>query len=166
MNLLMKADEVLAKFEYAVLVVLVPAMTLILVTQVILRYFFSSPIFWAEEVAVQILMMVTCIGLSYLIYQNKMVRVDVMAAWVSPKVLVYVEKAVYVISLVVLAVVCFHAVGWLMQPENRLNFSPTTGISKWYNYAVIVASFHLMGFHLLAKLLTHPNHLHTEETSC
>ena len=61
MNLLIKADNVLAKFEHAVLVVLVAAMTLILVAQVILRYFFSSPIFWAEEVAVQILMMVTCI---------------------------------------------------------------------------------------------------------
>lgn len=166
MNLLTKADDVLAKFEHAVLVVLVVAMTLILVAQVILRYFFSSPIFWAEEVAVQILMMVTCIGLSYLIYQNKMVRVDVMAAWVPPRVLGYVEKAVYVISLVVITVVCFHAVIWLMQPENRLNLSPTTGISKWYNYAVIVASFHLMGFHLLVKLFARPNPLHTEEPSC
>lgn len=52
-------DDYLARLERLLLTVVSGAMTLILMAQVILRYAFSHPLFWAEEVSVQLLVFMT-----------------------------------------------------------------------------------------------------------
>lgn len=154
MNMLNRLDEGIARIEYWVMVALVAALTLILVAQVVLRYFFSSPIFWAEDVAVQILTLVSCLGVSYLIYQNDMVKVDFLLSLLPERALGLFHRVIYLISFVTLAVVCFYAAEWLLRPENRMLLSSTTGLPKWYNHLGMIVCFHLMALHLLVKLLS------------
>ena len=49
-----KADDFLAGIEKVAVTILSGALVLILMTQVILRYGFSRPLFWAEEISVQL----------------------------------------------------------------------------------------------------------------
>lgn len=58
-QLIQKLDRGVASAERVLVVALTAAITVIMMAQVILRYFFSSPIFWAEEISVQLLVFVT-----------------------------------------------------------------------------------------------------------
>ena len=75
-QLIQKLDRGVASAERVLVVVLTAAITLIMMAQVILRYAFNSPIFWAEEVSVQLLVFVTLFGLSLLVHQNQLVTID------------------------------------------------------------------------------------------
>lgn len=154
LTLLNRLDRLAARFEYGAMVFLMAALTLILVAQVLLRYFFASPIFWAEDVAVQILAVSTCLGISYLIYRNDMIKVDFLLAWLPEKAVRPLNRVILAVGLSAMLLVCFHAAEWLLRPENRLNTSPTTGLPRWYNHLAMVACFHLAAFHLFVKLLS------------
>lgn len=154
MNMLNRLDAGVARIEYWVMIGLVAVLTLILVAQVVLRYFFSSPIFWAEDVAVQILTLVSCLGVSYLIYQNDMVKVDFLISFLPERALGLFQRVIYLLSFITLAVMCFHAAEWLLRPENRMLLSSTTGLPKWYNHLGMIVCFHLMALHVLVKLLS------------
>ena len=52
-------DRRLAQAERALLVAVCAALVLLMMAQVVLRYVFSAPLFWAEEAAVQLLVLMT-----------------------------------------------------------------------------------------------------------
>ncbi|OBW93257.1 hypothetical protein QV01_02635 [Gallibacterium genomosp. 3] len=147
-------DRFIANIERIIMILLVLFMTSILIAQVICRYFFSNPIFWAEDVAVQLLGAITCIGVSYLLYKNEMVKVDFLLLLVPKSMINIMQRIIYLIGFVTMCIVSWYAFHWLMQPENHIAISPTTGLLKWYNYLVIVSCFHLMAWHLLVKLFS------------
>lgn len=147
-------DRYLGGFERALLVLLTAILTAILCSQVILRYFFNSPLFWAEEVSVQLLLMTSFIGVSYLIYLGKLVRVDFLLLMLPVGFRVNVMLRVLdLIALVTLGILCAVATEWILRPEIRGDVSPTTQIPKWYNYAIMVFSFYCMVFHQFVKVL-------------
>ncbi|PSJ38669.1 TRAP transporter small permease [Zobellella taiwanensis] len=155
-------DKLLGRLEYGLLVVLTAALTLILAAQVILRYFFSSPLFWAEEVSVQILISATFIGVSYLLFSHKLVRVDFILENLGKPWGAWLHKALQLLSLLVLLVLCYFATDWILRPEIKADVSPTTQLPRWYNYAVLVASFYCMAWHQLIQLITPNGQVHSE----
>lgn len=148
-----KLDTWLARAEYALMVVLVLLMLVIMCTQVVLRYFFNSPLFWAEEVAVQLLIMLTFIGISYQIYSKSLVSIDFIAQALQGFKGQVLAGVINLTALAVLLVFCYQATEWILRPEVRVDLSPTTQLPRWYNYAVLVASFYVMAWHQLVKLL-------------
>lgn len=156
LTVLKHADRLIARIEYGAMIVLMAALILILTAQVVLRYFFASPIFWAEDVAVQILTAATCIGVSYLIYRNDMVKVDFLLSILPESVVKLMKRGIYLIGFAAMMMVGIYAAEWLMRPENMMLVSPTTGLLKWYNYLIMVICFYLTAFHLLVKLCLPP----------
>ncbi|MCB1756807.1 MAG: TRAP transporter small permease [Gammaproteobacteria bacterium] len=152
-TLLRTLDRWLGKFEYTLLALLTGLLTLILTAQVILRYFFNSPLFWAEEVAVQILISATFIGVSYLIHTGRLVRVDFLILLSQGALRHWGERALDVVGLLTLIVLCYFATDWIMRPEVRADLSPTTQLPRWYNYAVLVVAFYTMAFHMLIRVI-------------
>ncbi|MCB1622060.1 MAG: TRAP transporter small permease [Thiothrix sp.] len=152
-EILHKADRVLAKFEYLLLTVLVAALTVILSAQVVLRYFFSSPLFWAEEISVQALIAASFIGVSYLLYAGKLVRVDALLTLFRQPHLDRLLSVLHLVSLLTLLVLCYVSTVWILRPEIRADISPTTQLPRWYNYAILVASFYGMAWHQFVKLV-------------
>ena len=73
-------DRGLARVERWLLIATAAAMTIIMMTQVVMRYFFSAPIFWAEEISVQLLVLMTLFGLSLLVPDGVYAQV---AQWVD-----------------------------------------------------------------------------------
>lgn len=153
LTLLRKLDSGLGMIEYLLLALLTGILTLILTTQVILRYFFNSPLFWAEEVSVQILISATFIGASYLIHTGRLVRVDFLVLMSKGTLRRWGERTLDLIGLMTLLALCYFATDWIMRPEVRVDVSPTTQLPRWYNYAVLVAAFYTMAFHMLIRVL-------------
>lgn len=152
LSLLRKLDRALGMFEYALLASLMAILTVILTSQVILRYFFNSPLFWAEEVAVQILISASFIGTSYLIYTGRLVRVDFLIMMSKGVVRRWAELFLNLTGLVTLLALCYFATDWILRPEVRSDVSPTTQLPRWYNYAVLVVAFYTMAFHMAIRV--------------
>lgn len=147
-------DDKIARAEYFVLIVLMVALTSILSLQVVLRYFFSSPLFWAEEVAVQIFICSSFVGISYLVFLGQLVRVDFIINYFTGKLRFYFELILVVVTFIVLFVICYHATEWILRPEIKMDISPTTGIPRWYNYLFLVVGFYFMSLHTFVKIIT------------
>lgn len=152
-TLLRTLDGWLGKAESSFLALLTGILTLILTAQVILRYFFNSPLFWAEEVAVQILISATFIGVSYLIHTGRLVRVDFLLMMLGKGARAGLERALDLVGLITLLALCWFATEWIMRPEVRADLSPTTQLPRWYNYAVLVVAFYTMAFHMLVRVI-------------
>ena len=71
-------DRLLAKLEQAVAVVALLGLVLVLIAQVLFRYVLLSPLFFAEELAVRLMIIVTFVGLSLLAHHRRLVAVDLL----------------------------------------------------------------------------------------
>lgn len=153
-KLILKIDDVIAWVEYRLLMLMMLVLAIILASQVILRYFFNSPLFWAEEVSVQILIACTFMGVSYLLYSKKLVRVDFLLLYFNNRFYCFAEKILQLISFSVLCIICYFSTEWILDPMTRIDISPTTQLPRWYNYGILVASFYCMALHQAVKLLS------------
>ena len=130
------------------------ALTVILMIQVILRYGFNRPLFWAEEVSVQFLVFITLIGFSLLIKEKRMIAIDFIVASFPEKIRKMIQILFQAIGLIVILFFAYQSTIWLMRPEVRLELSPTTQIPVWYNYACLPASLYAMTFHMIIGLIS------------
>jgi len=153
--LIQTLDEALAKLEKALVIALTAAIAGIMMAQVIQRYFFSDPIFWAEEISAQLLVFVTLFGLSLLTQAGQLVTIDFLQRALGPRV---GQLMLALLGLVFLGLVVFMAkLGWqwVNLPESRLELGATTQLPRWYNYSALPLAMAAMAFHQFAAVLRH-----------
>lgn len=152
-QLIQKLDRGVASAERVLVVVLTAAITLIMMAQVILRYGFNSPIFWAEEVSVQLLVFVTLFGLSLLVHQNQLVTIDFL-----PRALPLRARHALLALLGAITLVLFAYIGWLswewvQRDDVRIELSATTQLPRWYNYSAVPLALALLVWHQFVAIL-------------
>ena len=162
LQLLIKADNFLAALEKLLLSLFTGALAIILMVQVVLRYGFSRPLFWAEEVSVQFLVFMTLFGLSLLIKQQRMIAIDLIINALARKHRKALALLLQFIGLAVGGFFAYEATLWLLRPEVRLELSPTTQLPVWYNYAMLPLAFYGMTYHLAVGFLTMVTSFKTE----
>ena len=149
-----KADEFLAAIERLFLTIFCGALIIILMTQVILRYGFSRPLFWAEEISVQLLVFITLIGMSLLLKARGMISIDIIVGALPTKL----KKGLFIVlqflGLAVLIFFAYQSTLWILRPEVRMELSPTTGLPIWVNYSMLPITLYGMVFHMAAGLTT------------
>ncbi len=144
----------MAAVERTVLTIFCGALVIILMTQVVLRYVFSSPLFWAEEISVQLMVFITLIGMSLLLKARGMISIDMIIGALPVRMKNGLILVLQIIGLAVIAFFSYHGTLWILRPEVRLEISPTTGLPIWMNYAMFPISFYGMTFHMAAGLTT------------
>lgn len=152
-TLILKIDTLIARAEYALLFMLSAITSCVLMAQVCMRYLFSSPIFWAEEVTVQCLILLTFFGASYSVCKGVAIKVDIIDQLLSRQNLQRLQYLTYVVCLLMVASLCYIATEWITRPEVRVAVSATTGIPKWYNYLLMISAFYFMAWHFMARLI-------------
>lgn len=153
-RLLLKSDDLLAAFEKGLLTLFTGALALILMSQVGLRYVFSRPLFWAEEISVQLLVFITLIGLSLLLKEKRMIAIDFIVASLPDTYRKVISIFLQFLGLVVVLLFAYQGTLWIMRPEVRLELSPTTQLPVWINYAVFPLAFCGMTIHLVIGLIS------------
>lgn len=152
-QLIQKLDRGVASAERVLVVALTAAITVIMMAQVILRYFFSSPIFWAEEISVQLLVFVTLFGLSLLVHQSQLVTIDFL-----PRALPLRARHALLAVLGTFTLVLFAYIGWLswewvQRDDVRIELSATTQLPRWYNYSAVPLALALLVWHQFVAIL-------------
>jgi C4-dicarboxylate transporter DctQ subunit len=146
-------DDRLALLEKLIAMTVAALITLIIVAQVVLRYGFNAPLFWAEEAASQLMVFLTLLGLSLLIHSGRLISIEFvpnLASGVGKKFL-YVLYGACIIALVLFLVWLSYT--WMMKPQVRMEISPTTRIPRWYNYSVLPVALLAMAYHQLIRTI-------------
>lgn len=146
-------DRRLAVLERVLVMALTAGIAGIMMTQVVMRYFFSAPIFWAEEVAVQLLVFVTLFGLSLLIQQVQLVTIDFLPRALPPRARHALLALLGVVMLGLLVFIAGLGWEWINRADVRLERSATTQLPRWYNFSVLPLAFGLMAWHQMAAIL-------------
>lgn len=71
-----KIDWILSKIENAVMLISILTMLVVLFAQIIMRYFFNTPLIWSEEVARYLFVYLTFIGISFGIRHGTHIRME------------------------------------------------------------------------------------------
>ena len=150
-----RTDAALAAAEQVVVVLLTAGITAIMMVQVVLRYFFGAPLFWAEEISVQLLVFASVFGLSLLARRGDLVSIDFLPRALPPRRRHALLALLGVVMLAVVVFVAWMAWGWISRPEVRLELSATTQLPRWYTYAVLPLGLACMAVHQAAAILRH-----------
>lgn len=150
---LQAADRGLAFVERGLAIALTAALTGIMMAQVILRYFFSAPLFWAEEAAVQLLVFMTLIGLSLLVRSDALIKIDLLSRLLPPKGQKLLSLLFGLLFLGLLGFLAWLGWEWVNRPEVRMEMSATIQTPRWYTYSVLPAAVLAMAFHQFASVL-------------
>jgi C4-dicarboxylate transporter, DctQ subunit len=153
LDLIQKIDRGLVAGERGLVMLLTAAIALIMMVQVVLRYFFSAPLFWAEEISVQLLVFVTLFGMSLLVQQSQLVSIDFL-----PRALKGRTRHAWLalLGLVMLALWLFLAwLGWdwVNRPDVRMELGGTTQLPRWYNFSALPLAMALMAWHQFAAVV-------------
>ena len=82
-------------------------MTLIIVVQVLLRYFFNSPLPWPEEVAVYLMLWMSYLCLPYLVYSNQNVSITFLPDYFKGTKVQYILEIIYVMFILFTGVIWY-----------------------------------------------------------
>lgn len=148
-----KIDQSLAKAEQALVVALTAGIAGIMMTQVVMRYFFSAPIFWAEEISVQLLVFVTLFGLSLLVQRVQLVTIDFLPRALPERARHALLAVLGGVMLVLLVFIAKLGWEWVNRADVRLELGATTQLPRWYNFSALPLAFVVMSFHQFAAIL-------------
>jgi TRAP-type C4-dicarboxylate transport system permease small subunit len=150
-----RIDAALAAAEQVVVVLLTGGIAAIMMTQVVLRYFFGAPLFWAEEISVQLLVFASVFGLSLLMRRGDLVSIDFLPRALSPRARHALMAALGGVMLAVIVFVAWLAWNWIGRSDVRLELSATTQLPRWYTYAVLPVGLSCMAVHQAAAIVRH-----------
>ena len=154
-TLVERADAGLAAIEQVLVVLLIGGITAIMMVQVVLRYFFGAPLFWAEEISVQLLVFASVFGLSLLTRRGDLVSIDFLPRALSPRARHALMAALGGVMLAVVGFIAWLAWDWIARPDVRIELSATTQLPRWFTYAVLPVGLSCMAVHQAAAILRH-----------
>ena len=152
-QIIQKIDQSLGRAEQVLVIALTAGIAGIMMTQVVMRYFFSAPIFWAEEISVQLLVFVTLFGLSLLVQRVQLVTIDFLPRALPDRArhaLLAVLGGVMLVLLVFLTKLGWE---WVTRADVRLELGATTQLPRWYNFSALPLAFGIMAWHQFAAIL-------------
>lgn len=146
-------DERLAQAERALLIAVCAALVLLMMAQVVLRYVFGAPLFWAEEAAVQLLVVMTLFGLSLLVHGRQLIAIDLLARALPRRLQGVLQVLLAALMLALLCFVAHLGWDWVQRPGVRLEVGATLRLPRWINYSALPLAFACMAWHQGAALL-------------
>jgi C4-dicarboxylate transporter DctQ subunit len=78
-------DRTLAKLEGGAMILCMATATLLTVAQVLMRYAFNAPLFWAEELVLYSIICMSFVGIGYGVGSGSHISVDVLGAAIPEK---------------------------------------------------------------------------------
>ncbi len=139
-------------FEVSVMVFCVAALAILLIANVFARTFAQS-IYFAEEVSVFLVLLMTFTGVSYGVRKARHIRMGAFLDAMPPKM----EKAFIIFisltSAVVLAIMTWASWKYLINAYDRGHMSHALRIPKWTFYSIIPVGFGLAAIQYIRTII-------------
>ncbi|HEV2558157.1 MAG TPA: TRAP transporter small permease subunit [Microvirga sp.] len=132
---------------------LILGFTVLLVTNAALRYGAGRPLYFAEELAVLVLVWMGFLAISLSLHRGDQVRVTLLTDHLKPRAAALVETAVQGLMAVILAALLWSAVGWIGSPAVEFERAIALDLPKAPLFAIIPIFCATALIHTLAKLV-------------
>jgi len=153
LSLLIKIDQAIARAESWMLVLFAAFISIILISQVVLRYLFSNPLFWAEEISTTLLVFMTFIGLSLLVHDRRLINLMFVLDSLPATVARVINIILDILVILTLSCLFYYSLVWVSNPITQTETSATLKVPLWYIYAVLPGTLLLMIFHYIVASL-------------
>ncbi|KAB3529719.1 TRAP transporter small permease [Alkaliphilus serpentinus] len=135
-------NKVLVRFEEGLIAFLLLAATILLFTNVILRYVFSNSPTWAEEVIRYIMIWITFIGGSVCVRNYLHVGIDIFVSNAPPKIKKLLMMLAELVSALFCFIITYYGYENTMLVINTSQKSPALYMPMWFVYiAIPIGSF-------------------------
>lgn len=147
-----RISDVITKIEEMLMIILMAAMVIIVTFSVAFRYFFNSPITWAGEVSIFLLIWVTFLGGSWGLKYNSQASIT----FLMDKVTGNQKKILMIIHLfsmiLFLGVILFYTYKWIFLPSVHIQKSSSLLLPMWIPYSAVPIGLTFAAIHLIARL--------------
>lgn len=152
MHLIRQFDDILARLETAVLILLLSVMILLSFSQVVLRNFFNTGILWGDILLRQLVLWVGFLGASLAVRERKHISIDFLPHFFSPIWQrinrIWVDAVTAAIS-VFLAIAAWKFVEFEMEGGSTLFLD----IPIWLFQTILPFSFALIALRLFLRII-------------
>ncbi|MBN1364817.1 MAG: TRAP transporter small permease [Syntrophaceae bacterium] len=144
--------RIINAIEVSILVFCVATLAVLLIVNVFARTFFQS-IYFAEEVATFLVILMTFTGVSYAVRKARHIRMGAFLDAMPPKL----EKAfiiiISLISAMVMAIMAWASWEYLLNAMSQKHMTPALRVPKWTFYVIIPIGFGLACIQYLRTVL-------------
>jgi len=137
-----KINDLLAWVCGLLVMIMVPVMTIDIFVQVVMRYVFSSPFMWSEEVARYLLVWISCLGSAYAVRKGMHISIAFVKKMFPGYVRVLMTITSHVIVMVFFVLCIYH--GWIDSIEEWTQRSAAMQIPMTFPKMAIPVGFGLM----------------------
>jgi TRAP-type transport system small permease protein len=149
----MRLSRGLAWLELLLCQLLITGFAGLLLVNVIMRYVFSAPFFFAEELAIYILIWMAYLAIAATIARNEMVALTFAVELLPERARLVLDILVQLLILAMVVVLFRVSWAWVNSPAAQFDLALTLGLRKWPFYMIMPIFFALASFHTAANLL-------------
>jgi len=152
MKFLSSIDEIIAKIELIILMVLLSLMVIISFTQVVLRNIFETGISWADPMLRYTVLWLAFIGASIATRENRHINIDVLTRLLSPKLKKIVSILTNLFALSVCLILLKSSIDFI-KIEMQFPSEIFLGLKNWMLEIIIPIGFSMMSLRFLLNII-------------
>jgi TRAP-type C4-dicarboxylate transport system permease small subunit len=143
----------ISTMEKYLAVVLMFAMAVIVTVAVGFRYFLNSPLSWAGEVSIFLLIWISFIGGSLGLKYKSQASVTILTDYLPKKTQTALAAAAHLFMLIFLFIVLYFTYKWIFSPGVTFQKSSAMLLPMWIPYSAVPLGLTCAAVHLLSNLV-------------
>jgi C4-dicarboxylate transporter, DctQ subunit len=142
----------ISTIEKILSMILMFSMAVIVTLAVGFRYILNSPLSWAGEVSIFLLIWISFIGGSLGLKYKSQASVTILLEYVSSKVKRIILILGHMIMLVFLVLLIYYSISWILSPSVAYQKSTAMLIPMWIPYSAVPLGLSFAGIHVFSNL--------------
>ncbi|MCB1756625.1 MAG: TRAP transporter small permease [Gammaproteobacteria bacterium] len=133
--------------------ILFSLIAVIITYEVVARYVFHAPTIWAEDISLLCQIWATCLGASWVLQHNALIRIDILINHLGPTAARLAEGLALLVVAVFACIVAFY--GYELVEESVVMGSATAsmlGLPLWATKSAIPVGFGLLAVQAVSEL--------------
>jgi len=163
MNVHNKFIKLIDKLEDGLLVIILSSMIVLAVYQIISRNLFTEGVVWIDPLLRTLVLWVGLSGAVVATRTDNHIRIDVFAKYLPKNILPYVQRIVYLFTMMVCLLIAWHAARFIYS-EYEYGTIAFSGIPVWLTGLIIPLSFSLIAIRYVLLFIS-PYQRQTEQVA-
>ncbi len=150
---MMSISDGIAKVEKFLGAFLMLCMAVIITLSVAFRYFLNSPLSWAGEVSIFLLIWISFIGGSLGLKYKSQASVSIVLEYVSTNIRKALILVGQICMLLFLLIILYYTYTWILSPNVAVQRSSGILLPMWIPYSAVPIGLTCAAIHILANFL-------------
>ena len=153
MNRWKRLDEIIARVEKYLVVLLLSLMMVLAFMQIVLRNFFETGLSWGDVLVRYLVLWVAFIGAALATKEDRHINMELFSRWVSDKGKAYLKGLSHLCSIFICSLLTYAALKFIYF-EAQMGSTTILGTPIWIPELIIPIAFGLMTFRFALRLMS------------